>query len=94
MLSLNEKRKIFKDYALSKGFWINDGIKYGLDFLVYTDNPTKQHSKYGAVIYKKMSYQDLILYQRVCNTNNKEFIIVDVLEDEQIELYTCARFIL
>lgn len=84
-----------RKHLLDRGFYLNDGIKYGLDFLVYTDHPDKVHSKYGLAVYNTMTFQQLVSYQRVCNSNNKALIIafVDARDLTNIKLVQCERFI-
>jgi tRNA splicing endonuclease len=95
-LTLKDKRKFVKKFLLEQGFFVNDGIKYGLDFLVYTAHPDLVHSKYGLIVHSEMTFQNLILYQRVCNSNNKTLVIafVNKIEDRtNIKLVKCQRFI-
>lgn len=92
MLTLEEKRCILKKYLIDEGFFVNDGIKYGLDFLAYTDNPDKVHSKYGLFVFNGESYQKLILYQRICRSNNKILLIAFVNHNGSIHLIEVERF--
>lgn len=97
LTELGIKRQLLIDYLLKMGFYINDGIKYGLDLLVYTDHPDKVHSKYGLVIERSFTYQELILLQRVCNSNNK-ILVIAFFEDKNlissaIKFIQCERFI-
>jgi len=97
LAELGIKRQLLIDYLLKMGFYINDGIKYGLDLLVYTDHPDKVHSKYGLVIERSFTYQELILLQRVCNSNNK-ILVIAFFEDKNlissaIKFIQCERFI-
>ncbi|KAM0681827.1 hypothetical protein GINT2_000344 [Glugoides intestinalis] len=81
-----------KEHLEGLGFFVKDGIKYGIDLLVYTDHPSKVHSKYGVIIYETMSFKKLILYQRICNSNNKKLLVV-VVKDDKIKYFECKRFI-
>lgn len=81
MHSLRQKRRLFREYSLGRGFFLTDGVRYGLDFLVYTDSPARVHSKYGVLIDTGISHQQLVAYQRICATNNKTFVLARV--DEQ-----------
>lgn len=97
LLSLKMKREIVRKYLLEQGFYLNDGVKYGMDFLVYTDLPNKVHSKYGLIIHRKIKYQDLVSYQRVCSSNNKTLLIAFVsgaINTFKIRFATCERFVL
>lgn len=93
MDSLKDKRNRVKEDLEKKGFFVNDGIKYGLDMLAYTDDPNVVHSKYGVLIFREMTFQQLISYQRICNSNNKILLMVFV-EDENIKYVECERFII
>lgn len=88
---MDSKRKVVEDYLIENGFYLNDGIKYGLDFLVYTDHPDKVHSKYGVVV-DQMNFKQLCSCQRICTSNNKILIVAIVNEDESIQLVQCKRF--
>lgn len=90
-ISLKEKVKKVKEHLESLEFFINDGIKYGLDLLAYTDSPDKVHSKYGVIISNGLSFQQLVAYQRICTSNNKILLIAIVKEDE-IKYLECKRF--
>lgn len=93
MVTMREKRLIVKDYLLKQGFRINDGLKYGLDFLVYTDDPSAVHSKYGLIVFNsKCTYQQLVVYQRICNSNKKTFILAFVEYNNNVKLLQCERF--
>lgn len=93
MLTLEEKRSILKKYLIDKGFHVNDGIKYGLDFLAYTDSPDKVHSKYGVIVFNGESYQKIVLCQRICRSNNKILLIAFVDPNNSIRLIEVERFI-
>ena len=91
LMKINEDFIVQK--LLEKGFYVTDGIKYGLDYLIYTDKPDKVHSKYGCILYNKdMTYQQLIALQRICTISNKKLIIVKVIDDD-IEYIEIERFI-
>lgn len=92
MTPITEKRMVVKNHLLARGFYLNDGIKYGLDFLVYTDHPKKVHSKYGVIVYSTMTFQQLVSYQRVCNSNNKILVVAFVDASMDIRLVQCERF--
>lgn len=95
-MNLETKREIIKQHLIKKGFYLNDGIKYGLDYLVYTDLPDNVHSKYGLIVKSDMTFQTLIMHQRICNSNNKILIIADVEKESdneyEIKFIKCIRF--
>ncbi|KAI4291693.1 hypothetical protein PAPHI01_0967 [Pancytospora philotis] len=92
MLTLAEKRQACREHLLRAGFYVNDGIKYGLDFLVYTDSPDRVHSKYGVVVFCGMTYQQLVMHQRLCCSVNKSLIVAVVDGPDSIRLVQCDRF--
>lgn len=90
-----QKRQILREYFEKEGFYLNDGIKYGLDFLIYTEHPDKVHSKYGCAIDRGYTYRDFALFQRMCNNNNKIFLLARVEikgEENNIQIIECERF--
>lgn len=95
--SLKLKKEFLKEFLLKQGFYLNDGIKYGLDLLVYTDLPSIVHSKYGLIIDRDFTYQELVLLQRVCNSNNKILIVVvfigENIDQSSMKFVQCERFL-
>lgn len=89
---MESKRLAVENYLKNEGFFINDGIKYGLDFLAYTGEPGKVHSKYGVLVLEKMNFQQLVAYQRICCSNNKLLIIAIVDDKSHIKLVEFKRF--
>lgn len=89
---MDVKREIVREFLEKKGFYLNDGIKYGLDFLVYTDTPNKVHSKYGLLVVEDINFQLLVAYQRICNANNKILILATINEQEEVQFHSCTRF--
>ncbi|KAI5169229.1 hypothetical protein PAEPH01_0548 [Pancytospora epiphaga] len=93
MLSLEERREIVEKSLKESGFIVKDGLKYGLDFLVYTDLPEKVHSKYGVAVDNGMTYQDMVTRQRVCCASKKELVVAFIDEDRGIKYLLCDRFV-
>jgi len=91
-LQLESKKRIVLKRLAEAGFHINDGIKYGLDFLVYTDTPNKVHSRYGLLIERPMTFRELVACQRICASNNKELLIARVNSDGSVKYYRWTRF--
>ncbi|ADM11225.1 tRNA-intron endonuclease [Encephalitozoon intestinalis ATCC 50506] len=71
-----EKRETLKRMFQEEGFVVGDGLKYGVDLLLYTDSPSKVHSKYGVLIDRKHSLLDIVGVQRTCTSVNKILIVV------------------
>lgn len=84
----NELRSYFEGL----GFHVKDGIKYGVDFLLYTDNPEKVHSKYAILINRNQKFLDIIAAQRVCHSTRKKLIFVYHDSDNKIKLVSIGRF--
>lgn len=92
MVQLPEKVLKVKTHLESLGFFINDGIKYGMDLLAYTDSPSRVHSKYGVVVSDDLRLHQLVAYQRICTSNNK-ILLVAVVGVDGIRYYECRRFL-
>lgn len=97
-MNRTESLKIIREHLIKQGFYINDGIKFGTDLLVYTDKPEKVHSKYALLFYdENMTYQHLLAVQRVCLSTNKTLIVTRVIQNNsnvEIEYIQVERFIL
>lgn len=82
-------RRVLEDEKLV----VRDGLKYGLNFLVYTSDPELVHSKYGVLVnYKGVTYKEIIMAQRVCNSNRKRLIIADCI-DGSVKFMEVSRFL-
>jgi tRNA splicing endonuclease len=92
-MDVDEKRKIVRAWILDRGFHVRDGMKYGLDYLVYTDDPRLVHSKYGVLVDHGTDYASLVLAQRVCNSTNKILLVGLVDEDKTVRFIVCKRFL-
>lgn len=75
----------------SLGFFVSDGLKYGVDLLLYTDLPSKVHSKYAVLLERNHKIFDIVGIQRVCGSVNKELIFVKI-EDGKYNFYKIQRF--
>ncbi|KAH9411768.1 putative tRNA-intron endonuclease [Ordospora pajunii] len=76
-----QRREVLMNAFIKDGFVIGDGLKYGVDLLLYTDDPSKVHSRYGVLIDDGYSMQDIIGIQRTCASANKEMVLVFFAED-------------
>lgn len=81
-----EKLKSIKNHFISNGFVVKSGIKYGVDFLLYTDSVDKVHSKYAVILNRNFTFLQIIAVQRVCNSCRKELVLVDYILGEVIYL--------
>ena len=87
-----EQLNILYKYLKENNFYYTDGIKFGLDLLVYTDVPEKVHSKYGIILYNKnLTYQNILAVQRVCTNTNKELVVANI-KGNRVELIKIERF--
>ena len=76
-VTVNNILKLIKADLVKKNLFYTEGVKFGLDLLVYTAPCDKVHSKYGLKIYSDtLQYQDLVALQRVCTNSNKILILV------------------
>lgn len=89
-MDLRDKIEKVKSHLIGLGFFVNDGVKYGLDILAYTAHPTKVHSLYGVVVSNGTSLRELIAYQRVCTSNNK-ILLVATVDAGGIQYHECRR---
>ncbi|ORD95233.1 hypothetical protein A0H76_1118 [Hepatospora eriocheir] len=93
MIDKQNSLKLVKDWIKSNNLYYTDGIKYGMDLLLYLDDPDKVHSTYGLIIYnEQITYEYLIALQRVCASCKKVLLIVKVGENEELEFLSVKRF--
>ncbi|AFM97979.1 putative tRNA-intron endonuclease [Encephalitozoon hellem ATCC 50504] len=76
MKTHQEKREVLKRMFEEEGFVVGDGLKYGVDLLLYTDKPSRVHSKYGILIDRRHSFLDIVGAQRTCTSVNKTLVVV------------------
>lgn len=70
-----EKRDILRRRFEEQGFAVNDGLKYGVDLLLYTDAPERVHSKYGVLVDRGHLFLDLVGVQRTCASAGKVLVV-------------------
>lgn len=92
MESLKDKRSILQRRFKEEGFVVNDGLKYGVDLLLYTDQPSKVHSKYGVLIDRDHTFLDLIGVQRTCSSAGKT-LVVAFFKGESFHLTSFDRMV-
>lgn len=73
-----------------EGFYVTDGLKYGADMLLYTDDPSKVHSKYAILIENNQTNGSVLAVQRICNSVGKILIFVRFNGDDY-EMYRIQR---
>ncbi|OQS54074.1 hypothetical protein EHP00_1794 [Ecytonucleospora hepatopenaei] len=92
-MNRKEQLNFLCKYLKENDFYYTDGIKFGVDLLVYTDVPEKVHSKYGILLYNKnLTYQNILAVQRVCTNTNKELVIADI-KNNRVKLIKIERFV-
>lgn len=79
-----EKLLHIKNHFTEKGFVLRSGIKYGVDFLLYTDAIEKVHSKYAVLLNRQHTFLGIMAVQRVCVSCRKELVLVDYVYGEVV----------
>lgn len=90
---IKNKLKIVKLYFENQGFIVKDGLKYGCDYVLYTDSPDKVHSKYTVLLDRNQNVLNLMAVQRVTHAIRKSLIFV-WFENKEIKHAKVERFIL
>ena len=68
--------RVFEDLTSKKGLYLTDGLKFGADFLAYEGDPLLYHAKFLVKLCSPViSAQDLIVYERMANTNKKVLLL-------------------
>ncbi|TBU11254.1 putative tRNA-intron endonuclease [Hamiltosporidium tvaerminnensis] len=71
------KKNIFIKKLQNDGYTISDGIKYGVDILVYTGNIDEYHAKYAILFFDEQCIKDIVSVQRICSSVGKILVLVD-----------------
>ncbi|KAM0687906.1 tRNA-splicing endonuclease subunit Sen2, partial [Conglomerata obtusa] len=77
-MDIEVELKSLKIYFQDQGFVVKDGLKYGVDFLLYTDVVEKVHSKYAVMLNRNFTYLQIVSMQRLCTNVKKKLIVVNV----------------
>lgn len=81
------KEVIFGD-LWEKGYYITSALKYGGDFLIYSDHPSRVHSSFIAVVLPwKQPSASLTSLARVAHKVKKNILLCSV-QDQQPAYYT------
>jgi tRNA splicing endonuclease len=88
-----EKLVLLRKYYKQEGFHIGDGLKYGVDLLLYTNIPAKIHSKYAILIDNSYTFLHIMAVQRVCNSAKKILILVYFDENDEFKMVKAERFL-
>lgn len=78
---------VFRD-LWEKGYYLTSGLKYGGDFLVYADLPSKTHSSHIAIVLPwKQPQNTLVSLARVA-TKVKKNILLCSADSKEVTYYT------
>ena len=81
------KYRVFSD-LWHKGYYITSGLKYGGDYLVYTNNPLVVHSQFIAKIYswsEDISPMSLIQDGRLGGKVKKNILLCTLKADDSVQ---------
>lgn len=74
-------------YFWSSGYYLTGGAKFGGDFLVYPDEPSRFHSQFILVCmedeaeFNSLSLRQLITYARMATSVKKTFVLACLFEE-------------
>lgn len=72
---------VYRDLVVNYGYYVQQGSKYGCDFVLYENDPDTCHSSYLLNVVDSrsgcsgLSVKDLVMWQRVSNKVNKKAVI-------------------
>ncbi|OII75561.1 tRNA intron catalytic C-terminal domain-containing protein [Cryptosporidium ubiquitum] len=83
----NIYKQVYYDLVVKYGYYVQQGSKYGCDFVLYENDPDTCHSSFLLNIidpHKKqiLTVRDLVLWQRVSNKVNKKAVIAILIEKD------------
>lgn len=81
-----------KKYFEEAGFYVSDGLKYGVDMLLYVDVPSKVHSKYAVLVDRRHTFLQIMAVQRVCTAARKTLVIAYKDSGGTMKLASVERF--
>ena len=76
--------RVYKDLK-QRGFYVTSGFKYGVDFLIYREDPNFIHSEYFLNVYDKketINVNELIRGERLGVSTKKKFIAAYIGDNE------------
>lgn len=86
------KERKLKKYFEEAGFYVGDGLKYGVDMLLYVDTPNKVHSKYAVLLDRRHTFLQIMAIQRVCTAARKTLVVVYEDSSGEMKLASVERF--
>lgn len=81
------RERVFID-LWEKGYYITSGLKYGGDFLVYTNDPSSSHSTYIALVVSWQQHISCLTALARVATKVKKKILLCSTDDDQITYFT------
>ncbi|KAK9172783.1 tRNA intron endonuclease catalytic C-terminal domain protein [Cryptosporidium meleagridis] len=85
----NIYKQVYHDLVVNYGYYVQQGSKYGCDFVLYEDDPDTCHSSFLLNIIdhtekkQTLTVRELVLWQRVSNKVNKKTIIAFLAQEEK-----------
>ena len=92
-MNFDSKMRVYK-YLRDLGYVVRPGLKFGVDFAVYTKGPGLEHSPYMIQIIEKNGKIDpieLVRAGRLATTVRKNFVIATTIKDK-LHFFTFGRF--
>ena len=91
--NFDSKMRVYK-YLRDLGYVVRPGLKFGVDFAVYTKGPGLEHSPYMIQIIEKNGKIDpieLVRAGRLATTVRKNFVIATTIKNK-LHFFTFGRF--
>ena len=87
----NEAVYIVYKELRNKGYIVRSGMRFGADFLVYTEGPDVEHAPYAVIVSKSPTGLDLIRVSRLTHSVRKEALLA-IVAGENVTFYRVRRF--
>ncbi len=87
------EESLMRRHFEQQGFHVRDGLKYGVDLLLYTDAPEKVHSKYAVLVDRHHTFLQIMAIQRVCSSSRKVLVMARYDESGGVVLVSIERFV-
>ena len=92
-INFDSKMKVYR-YLRDLGYIVRPGLKFGVDFAVYTKGPGLEHSPYMVQIIEKNGKIDpieLVKAGRLATTVRKNFVIASTIKNK-LHFFVFGRF--
>lgn len=73
------------------GYTMVDGLKYGVDYLAYSQDPLRHHAEYMVLVDNLTSPVDLIALATVAGKAKKQLLVVNYSSNDQVEFTRLVR---